>query len=219
MNKYIKYLIVVTTLIVVYSSTIGVANSGSTDTIITSSEVIEESGVDLVEESQSSVIESSVATDTESDPAWLLNLPVTQDFKSHVHNVAEYYGFDEKLIYQIIYRESSFNPDSDNGLCQGLMQINKNYLSHYASMHDNYSYLFSAEWSVFDPYVNVVLGCRVLADWRKMATSSGYNTITDWLSFYNQGWAYKSTSNTNYARRVMNTLLESIDFSNTHIVG
>lgn len=146
------------------------------------------------------------------------NLPISDKFRSHVSEVCQLYNFDENLIYQIIYHESRFQSNADNGLCQGLMQVNKNYIKHYANINDGV-YDISDDYDVFDPYDNVILGVRVLDDWRRMGKDSGYNKLVDWLSFYNQGWSYKSSKSQRYAKAVLNTDLSKIDFSNYKIVG
>lgn len=157
--------------------------------------------------------EIELIIEEEPEPAWRANLPVTQEFKDFVVWVSAYYGFEEELIYQIMFRESSFNPKSDNGLCQGLMQVNKNYVDEYAAVGDEFCHLFSGEWDVYDPYINVVLGCRVLFDWRQMTEPMGYTELTDWLAFYNRGWKYKEDNVTTYAEWVQSCDLASIDFS------
>lgn len=147
------------------------------------------------------------------------NLPVSQKLKEHIKKVCEYYDFDEYIVYNIIYYESRFNPFSDNGLCKGLMQCNKNYYDNYAKTQDKMSVYITENYDVFNPYVNIILGVRCLSDWRRMGTSLGYNKLYDWLAFYNMGWSYRKYGSNGYAEKIINTNLNTYDFSNYDIIG
>lgn len=166
---------------------------------------------------QETPLESYESTTTDLHTEFT-NIPMTKELKLHIKEMCKFYNFEEKLVYQIIYRESRYDPYADNGLCQGLMQLNKNYVNDYATMDDG-AYEISEDYNVFDPYVNVVLGLRCLSDWRRMGSSQGYTDLYDWLSFYNMGWSYKNKGSNGYAEMVLNTDLETIDFSNYKIVG
>lgn len=146
------------------------------------------------------------------------NIPMTEQLKLHIKKMCDFYEFEEELVYQIIYCESRYNPCADNGLCKGLMQLNKNYVSSYAEMNDG-AYEIKENYDIFDPYTNIVLGLRCLSDWRRMGTSQGYSDISDWLSFYNMGWSYKSKGPNGYANSVLSTDIRTINFSNYEIIG
>lgn len=181
---------------------------------ITESSVLSESNSQSLQETSLESYESTT-TDLHTE---FTNIPMTKELKLHIKEMCKFYNFEEELVYQIIYRESRYDPYADNGLCQGLMQLNKNYVNDYATMDDG-AYEISEDYDVFDPYTNVVLGLRCLSDWRRMGTSQGYTDLYDWLSFYNMGWSYKNKGSNGYAEMVLNTDLETIDFSNYKIIG
>lgn len=145
-------------------------------------------------------------------------IPMTSELKQHIKDLCEFYDFDEKLIYQIIYHESRYDPNADNGLCQGLMQVNSHYVDHYAKVDDGF-YDIPENYNVFDPYINTILGVRILDDWRRQGSQLGYTDVSDWLGFYNMGYSYQTYGSNGYPETILSTDLESIDFSNYEIIG
>ena len=147
-------------------------------------------------------------------------IPMSQSLKDHVEEVSAFYGFDEELIYQIIYIESRFDPEARNGACVGLMQVNTKYSKAYLTLNDGLPFetQINENSDVYDPYVNIVVGIRVLDDWRKMGSERGFYELNDWLCFYNMGWNYKKKGSNGYDKLVLETDLYSIDFSRYKIV-
>lgn len=142
-------------------------------------------------------------------------IPMSKDLRNFVKKTAEFYGFEEKLIYQIIYNESRYRPDADNGLCVGLMQVNKNYVKHYLTLEDGYDFKTDLTSDIKDPRVNIVLGCRILKDWSRMTNNSD---VYDLLGYYNMGWNYSKRGSNGYNEKVLKTDLSTIDFSNYEII-
>lgn len=159
---------------------------------------------------------SEVAEESGEDTAFYY-IPLSKELKKHVKEVSAYYNFDEKLIYQIIWVESRYQVNADNGTSVGLMQINKTYASHYLTWSDDCPYQISKDSDIMNPYVNIVLGCRVLSDWRRM-TKVGNEQINDLLCYYNMGWSYDKYGSNGYDKKVLETDLESIDFSKYKII-
>lgn len=145
-------------------------------------------------------------------------IPMSQSLRDHVKLVSSFYGFDEELIYQIIYIESRFNPSSDNGTCVGLMQVHTGYSKEYLKINDGLPFEVNENSDVYDPYVNIVVGIRVLNDWRRMGSGRGFKELNDWLCYYNMGWKYEDCGSNGYDQVVLGTDLSSIDFSRYKIV-
>lgn len=145
-------------------------------------------------------------------------IPMSQSLKDHVELVSSFYGFSEELIYQIIYRESGFNPKASNGRCVGLMQVHTDYSNYYLSIDDGLPFEISENSDIYDPYVNIVVGVRVLSDWRRMGSQRGFDKLNDWLCYYNMGWIYEDHGSNGYDSIVLTTDLESIDFSRHKII-
>lgn len=152
---------------------------------------------------------------TDQDTSKFDFIPMSQSLRSHVEEVSTFYGFDEELIYQIIYIESRFDPRARNGACVGLMQVNTKYSKAYLTLNDGLPFetQINENSDIYDPYVNIVVGIRILDDWRQMGSERGFYELNDWLCFYNMGWNYRKKGSNRYDKLVLETDLYSIDFS------
>lgn len=186
---------------------------------------------DKLTSSDDFVSSETISEETESEPTEEISqdsppiavdefdyIPMSQSLKDHVKLVSSFYGFDEELIYQIIYIESRFNPTARNGICVGLMQVNTKYSPEYLKINDGLPFEVNENSDVYDPYVNIVVGIRVLDDWRRMGSGRGFKELNDWLCYYNMGWRYEDHGSNGYDQLVLRTDLSSIDFSRYKIV-
>lgn len=141
-------------------------------------------------------------------------IPMTDDLKLHIKRLCDYYNFEPRAIYQLIYSESRYVTTADNGICRGLMQLMyiEGPSDYFSQMKDVYD--VPRDYDLFDPYINTTLGIRVLNEWRRVSDES--STMSDWINSY--GWGYDSEGCT-YGDYVLSIDLESIDFSSYEIVG
>ena len=103
----------------------------------------------------------------------VLGLP--QELEAHIDAAADFYGLDPVLVRAVIYVESRGQVDADNGLCYGLMQLNKKYA-------DTFMQGAGVE-NITDPENNVLGGCWWLAE--MLAYTGGQETLA--LMCYNMG--------------------------------
>lgn len=139
-------------------------------------------------------MESYTAEETPSPYLLLSEVPLSDDLQTATQAVCEKYGVPYALALAVIETESAFDPDADNGLCIGLMQINS----------VNFSWL--SELGI-DPHTyegNVEAGVLILS--RHMETYGDWHKA---LMAYNCGasgaanlWAQGYTSS-GYSRSVI----------------
>lgn len=109
----------------------------------------------------------------------VLELP--QELEAHIDAAAAFYGLDPALVRAVIYVESRGQIDADNGLCYGLMQLNKRYA-------DTFMQGAGVE-NITDPENNVLGGCWYLAE--MLEYTGGQEALA--LMCYNMGAAGTSS--------------------------
>ena len=105
----------------------------------------------------------------------VLDLP--EELEAHIDAAAALYGLDPVLVRAVIYVESRGQVDADNGLCYGLMQLNKKYASVFMEG--------AGVENITDPKNNVLGGCWYLAE--MLAYTGGQEALA--LMCYNMGCA------------------------------
>ena len=99
------------------------------------------------------------------------DVPLSEDVQDLTYEIATYYGFSEKLIYQIMDQESDYDPTVSNsmGNCHGIMQIHENYWYAYLDRDDGFNqyikYDENGNFCPFDVKSNIIVGVRQLAYW------------------------------------------------------
>lgn len=83
-------------------------------------------------------------------------LGLSESLEAHINETAELYGLAPDLIRAVIYVESRGQIDADNGLCYGLMQLNKTYTETFT--------IGAAVDNITDPENNILAGCWHLAE-------------------------------------------------------
>lgn len=133
------------------------------------------------------------------------DVPLSDDLKEFVHNACEYYGFDEKTLYQMMHVESRFDPEAVNnaGTHLGILQIG-GYGKSYIVMNDDYDQYISTEtYDRFNPYHSVIIALRMLDYWDIVCSDRGYDEQYAMLECYNRGFNFfKNPSNTVYSDSV-----------------
>lgn len=127
----------------------------------------------------------------------LYDIPLSDDLQIFITRKCEEYHIDPELIYAMIERESTYNPNAmgDNGRSYGLMQIQLRYV------RERMDKLGCTD--LLDPYDNVTVGIDLIAEY----IDKGYGL--EWaLMAYNggEGYAYNMRSQgyvSNYARSVI----------------
>lgn len=127
----------------------------------------------------------------------LYDIPLSEDLQIFITRKCEEYHIDPELIYAMIARESTYNPNAmgDNGRSYGLMQIQLRYV------RERMDKLGCTD--LLDPYDNVTVGIDLIAEY----IDKGYGL--EWaLMAYNggEGYAYNMRSQgyvSNYARSVI----------------
>lgn len=105
-------------------------------------------------------------------------IPLSYDLQDVIQTECERYGIDYCLVLGLIETESSFDPDADNGLCYGLMQLNRDYFPDKLT-----------------PAENIQAGIEYLAD-----QLGRYETVEAALCGYNAG---HDTGARDYANAVL----------------
>lgn len=113
----------------------------------------------------------------ELEAAWE-DIPLSEELQRVLRDECDRYGIDYALALGLIETESSFDPDADNGLCYGLMQLNRDY--------------FPADLSSAE---NIRAGIEYLAD-----QLGRYETVEAALCGYNAG---HDTGARDYANAVL----------------
>lgn len=106
------------------------------------------------------------------------DVPLSYELQDVLQTECERCGVGYALALGLIETESGFDPDADNGLCYGLMQLNRNY--------------FPADLS---PAENIRAGIEYLAD-----QLGRYETVEAALCSYNAG---HDTGARTYANKVL----------------
>lgn len=98
-----------------------------------------------------------------------------ESWEDYIEIVAEEAGICPELVEAVIERESSWNPDAQNGNCIGLMQINPKYQQERMQR-------LGVE-DLKDPYDNILVGTDYLRE-----LFETYGDIYAVLMFYNAGY-------------------------------
>lgn len=105
-------------------------------------------------------------------------IPLSYDLQDVIQTECERYGIDYCLVLGLIETESGFDPEADNGLCYGLMQLNRDYFPDKLT-----------------PAENIQAGIEYLAD-----QLGRYETVEAALCGYNAG---HDTGARDYANAVL----------------
>ena len=65
------------------------------------------------------------------------DVPLSYELQDVLQTECERYGIDYCLVLGLIETESGFDPEADNGLCYGLMQLNRDYFPADLSPAEN----------------------------------------------------------------------------------
>lgn len=154
------------------------------------SSVIEET--ETSQEANTEVVDTPETTtsieETEEYNDLLDNVPLSVDLQQYIFVLCKDYNIDPAIVFATIYCESRFNPNADNGVCIGLMQLHSSYFSG----------------NLYDPYNNVKQGIECLAEL--------YHTHNDYsmaLMCYNMGsggaskYFNQGIYSSNYSRKVL----------------
>ena len=85
----------------------------------------------------------------------------TPEFEGFIDQAAEYYGLPADLVRAVIWVESRGQINADNGLCVGLMQLNR--------LYDDTFIKSTGVQDIVDPESNVLCGCWWLSELLKWA--------------------------------------------------
>ena len=99
----------------------------------------------------------------------------TEEFERYIDQVAEYYDLPADLVRGVIWVESRGQINADNGLCVGLMQLNRQYASTFMKA--------TGAQNITDPEYNVQCGCWWLSE--LMEWADGEENLA--LMAYNMG--------------------------------
>lgn len=176
-------------------------------TVAITTEAITEAETVEVTEAPETVPETAAETEPVYDGSLLKNrrphtvklydIPLSEDLQIYITRLCSEYHIDPELIYAMIARESTYNPNAmgDNGRSYGLMQIQLRYV------RERMDKLGCTD--LLDPYDNVTVGIDLIAEY----IDKGYGL--EWaLMAYNggEGYAYNMRSQgyvSNYARSVI----------------
>lgn len=81
---------------------------------------------------------------------------ISPELDQAVEDACELYNLDPSMVYAVAYTESRFVPDADNGLCYGLMQLNRNYAETFCAG--------AQIENIYDPANNIKAGCWWLSE-------------------------------------------------------
>ena len=85
----------------------------------------------------------------------------TENFERYIDQVAEYYNLPADLVRAVIWVESRGQVNADNGICVGLMQLNRQYAETFMKA--------TGAQNITDPEYNVLCGCWWLSELLKWA--------------------------------------------------
>ncbi len=98
-----------------------------------------------------------------------------QDLINYVIEIAEEYELDPNLIFSMIESESTFNPEAQNGVHEGLMQVNPGW-------HEERMKELNCD-NLYNPYENILIG----TDYIRELIDRFDGNIELALMSYNQG--------------------------------
>lgn len=83
--------------------------------------------------------ETPVVVEIESvdTPEYLANVPLDRGLKTAILDACEENGVPVSIALAVIEVESNFDPEADNGLCVGLMQLNTKYYPKEMTPEEN----------------------------------------------------------------------------------
>lgn len=124
-------------------------------------------------------------------------LGLSEDLEGFIEQAAEYYNLPSDLVRAVIWVESRGVTTADNGLCVGLMQLNRDYADTFMQA--------TGALNITEPRYNIVCGCWWLSELLEWA--DGEEDLA--LMAYNLGQskARKNWNNgvvTSYAVNVQN---------------
>ena len=132
------------------------------------------------------------------------HFPLSDEFQEYIYNLCDEYSISYALVISIIWRESMFDPDAQNGHCKGLMQINE-------PMHKDRMETLGIT-DLYNPYENVRVGIDYLS-----YLFNKYQDSHVVLMAYNGGESYakrltnENIYSTKYSRWVCNKSIELTD--------
>ena len=121
------------------------------------------------------------------------------DWQEYIERLCESKNISPELVEAMIERESGWNPDSVNGNCIGLMQVDKEIHRELIGDRD-----------MTDPYDNIYVGVTILEE-----LLYKYGEAAPALMFYNAGYsdnygigAYEDGTLSNYADEILKRAAE-----------
>ena len=127
------------------------------------------------------------------------DVPLTNEQQAYAMKVCEKYGVDVKLIFAMMSVESTYNPNSVNGNCYGILQINKIHLNNFKKI------LGVTEIKSYES--NVLCGVYMISGYLKK-----YDNVHKALICYNCGSGNasklfaKEIFSTSYSRKVVSRM-------------
>ena len=118
----------------------------------------------------------------------------TEEFENYINQVADFYELPHDLVRAVIWVESRGVITADNGLCVGLMQLNRQYADTFMKA--------TGAQNITDPEYNIQCGCWWLSELLKWA--DGEENLA--LMAYNMGQskALKKWQNSEVTSYVIN---------------
>ena len=89
---------------------------------------------------------------------------ISPELDKAVREVCEQYGLTPDIVYAVAWTESRFVADADNGLCYGLMQLNRQYADTFCDG--------AQIENIYDPASNIKAGCWWLSELLKWANGN-----------------------------------------------
>ncbi len=127
------------------------------------------------------------------------DVPLSNEQQAYAMKVCEKYGVDVRLIFAMMSVESTYNPNSVNGNCYGILQINKIHLSNFKKI------LGITEIKSYES--NVLCGVYMISGYLKK-----YDNVHKALICYNCGTGNasklfaKDIFTTSYSRKVVSRM-------------
>ena len=152
-----------------------------------------------------SAVESPATAESEIVMTPIYDVPLTVGEQQFVEEIAEQFGIQPQIIFGIMYVESGFDNAATSEECIGIMQIDKNYATLWAT---NSEYLIK-QYNIpdvsdlHDFKLNVILGCQAYSEWRTIIQTKGMRPNLDTLGAYNNGYNYIAQPDYKYAANVL----------------
>ena len=173
-NKLVAFVIgLLAVAVIVYGALLKSAGAGEYIQLLD----LEEAEETETAEAAAPVDASPVKWQAEQPAVQTTVLGLPQELEAHIDAAADFYGLDPVLVRAVIYVESRGQVDADNGLCYGLMQLNKKYTSVFTEG--------AQVENITDPENNVLGGCWYLSE--MLAYTGGQEALA--LMCYNMGCA------------------------------